>query len=570
MRRILAAITAGLLTLALPANALGTEPVLIPVENGEALVFLAEEDGMNEWGSRLKLQPDAPDANLQRNPWIECPTIDDPICDFSKPGYGPLAFLSMPLCESEKAEDCIEAVTFSRATESLAVESVGEVPGQTAFPADEKTQLYRGGVSPLFRVPGAKHAGGDLYMVAGRATLNYQKDIGRFKTNDFYLYVIPVSNESPSIVTRYRNALPCVWGTPESCGVRHDFPEGIRVGVKIRLTTDIGGWFLGRMQGPDVQVESFSPRNNRVSVQAAPVTVARFAYKAPKSQFTLDDLRAAGNSGGLGSFFQSDAATRISNNGYDTSNFGLLNHYRDRVKDTAIGATTHWALRTTSRSSASGCLADNSRVLGVVSTNSMVYDGFAPQFKNGFLDYRVAGLHLMPDGETPVVGTYDLVMRSETARCLYGFTNAPVSATVTITGTGNLNVATTLVSERNGWLQLAAYGFTFSEKGIRVALTQQYVPVPQTTNLPRFTGRTTALNINQRWAIEDFARESKGLKNVTCTAMYVANADRARALTRAKAACANVRVWDPSLKTSATTKQTKAKSADGRVVLQSR
>ena len=548
----------------------GAAPALIPVSSGEAMVYLAEEDGMNEWGSRLKLQPDAPDANLQRAPWIECPTIDDPICDFSKPGYGPLAFLTMPRCESATAEDCIESAAFFRATESLAVEYFGDVPGQPSFPADEKTQLYRGGVAPIYKVPGAPHSGGDLYMIAGRATLNYQVQDKRFKTNDFYLYVIPISIQSASYVMGFRDANPCIWGTPEICAVRHDFPEGLRIGIDLRLTTDIGGWFLGRMQSPDVKVEPFSPRNNKLSVVAAPVEVARFAYKAPKSQFTLDDLRAAGNVGGLNTFFQSDSPARIGNTGYDTTNFGLLNHYRDRVKDTAIGVTTHWGLRTTSSSSASGCLADNSRVLGVVSTNAMVYDGFAPKFSNGFLDYRVAGLHLLPDGVTPVVGTYDLVMRSETARCLYGFTNAPISATVTITGTGNLNVATTLVSERNGWLQLAAYGFTFSEKGIRVALTQKAAPAPQTLNLGKFSGTSTRLSSSQRWAIEDFVVASTLTKSVTCTATFVNNADRARALARAKAACAAAKALKRNYVVKSVATQTKTKSLDGRVVLQSR
>jgi hypothetical protein len=227
-------------------------------------------------------------------------------------------------------------------------------------------------------------------------------------------------------------------------------------------------------------------------------------------------------------------------------------------------------LRTTSKGGSNPCLADKSRVLGIVSTNAMVYDGFEPRFSSGFLDYRVAGLHLMPDGVTPVIGTYDLVMRSETARCLYGFTNAPVSATVTITGTGNLNVATTLVSERNGWLQLAAYGFTFSEKGIRVALTQKAATAPQTLNLGKFSGTSTRLSSSQRWAIEDFVFASTLTKSVTCTATFVNNADKARALARAKAACAAAKALKRNYVVKSVATQTKTKSLDGRVVLTSR
>ena len=104
----------------------------------------------------------------------------------------------------------------------------------------------------------------------------------------------------------------------------------------------------------------------------------------------------------------------------------------------------------------------------------MGYDGNSPSFVNGFLDYKVSGFHYLPDGKTEVQGTYDLVMRSETARCLYGFTAAPIYAAVTvISGNSSTLVGTTTVSEKNGWLKLAASGFTFSEKTIKVKITQQ-------------------------------------------------------------------------------------------------
>lgn len=57
-------------------------------------------------------------------------------------------------------------------------------------------------------------------------------------------------------------------------------------------------------------------------------------------------------------------------------------------------------------------------------------------------------MHFLPDGSTLATGTYDLVMRSEVARCLYGFSSAPVSASVSITGSDQTSVATTLVNEK--------------------------------------------------------------------------------------------------------------------------
>jgi hypothetical protein len=105
-----------------------------------------------------------------------------------------------------------------------------------------------------------------------------------------------------------------------------------------------------------------------------------------------------------------------------------------------------------------------------------------PEFKNGLLTYKVAGLHYAPDGKTLNEGSYDLVMRSDVARCLYGFSKAPISATVSVVGEGGENkVATTVVSEKNGWLKLAAYGFTFSSPTISVKLSQASAPAKKTT-----------------------------------------------------------------------------------------
>jgi hypothetical protein len=78
------------------------------------------------------------------------------------------------------------------------------------------------------------------------------------------------------------------------------------------------------------------------------------------------------------------------------------------------------------------------------------------------------------------------------------------------------------------------------------------------------------LSIEQRWAIEDFVAVSANTKSVTCTAMYVSASDKARAAIRARAACNNAKLWNGDYVVKTATKQTKTKSIDGRVVLQSR
>lgn len=455
-----------------PAHADGVEPMLIPVADDEVLFILSEDEGRGDWGSRLQLQPDAPDENLKRAPWIDCPSIDDPVCNLRKPGYGGFAWIAMPACENETAEDCVARFGLELNGEYFPGEFVSAISSGSTFPASAKYNLPRGGQSSIYKVPGLPHDQGDLYLVSPNSTANHDPRTGKFQTNDFYLNVIPIVVRPASYQDSLRGTLPCVWRNETECATRANFNSDAKVSVEMRVVNEVGGWFLGRMKDPTLQVTKFSNRNNLISISAYPVQVARFAYKAKKKDTPLADLKAAGNTGSIGTF-DSDSPVRILNGGYDTTNFRMLSHFRNRVNDTAVGTSTIFQLRTTSRDEGNSCLADRGRVLGIVTTNSMVYDGFAPRFNRGFLDYRVAGLHFEADGKTEVIGSYDLVMRSDVARCLYRFTKAPVSATITIAGEGDKNIATTVVGERNGWLKLAAYGFTFSQKTIKVKLTQK-------------------------------------------------------------------------------------------------
>ena len=87
----------------------------------------------------------------------------------------------------------------------------------------------------------------------------------------------------------------------------------------------------------------------------------------------------------------------------------------------------------------------------------------------------------MQDGTTLFKGVYNLVMRSDVARCLYGFSKAPVKATVSVIGaSGSPEVATVIVGEKDGWLYLSANNFEFSSPTVQVKLTQD-APAPAPT-----------------------------------------------------------------------------------------
>jgi hypothetical protein len=120
--------------------------------------------------------------------------------------------------------------------------------------------------------------------------------------------------------------------------------------------------------------------------------------------------------------------------------------------------------------------------MGIVTTNSIAYEGTAPRFVNGFLDYKVAGVHFNPDGSV-FEGRYDLVMLKSIAQCLYGFSDAPISATISVLKNGAEERISTTSLEEFGegaftWLKLSAQGFTFSNPTLRVKLTQAKAASP--------------------------------------------------------------------------------------------
>jgi hypothetical protein len=112
---------------------------------------------------------------------------------------------------------------------------------------------------------------------------------------------------------------------------------------------------------------------------------------------------------------------------------------------------------------------------GFVTTNSTTYTATPPIYneQTGTLDYKVASPHLLPDGKV-FQGKYNLYIDSKVARCIYKFSSAPISASVSITSSdgGQQSVATTVVKETSGWLHLSAAGFTFSSPTLKVKLTQ--------------------------------------------------------------------------------------------------
>jgi hypothetical protein len=171
---------------------------------------------------------------------------------------------------------------------------------------------------------------------------------------------------------------------------------------------------------------------------------------------------------------------------YKNEGFEQLELLTDVIGDKAGWAPWMWRVRTLSddeMNKAGKCLTTGDGVKGIVTTNATVYGSGPPSFNTttGSLDYKVAAPHFTRTGDV-FKGAYNLIMRSDVARCFYNFTSAPVKADISvIEATGTEGKATTSIKEENGWLTLSASGFSHSAPTVRAKLSQDAVATTTTT-----------------------------------------------------------------------------------------
>jgi len=429
------------------------------------------------------------DNSATSSVWTTCPEFGKYPCDqqtLSRTKSEVLGFLVMPACERASSENCIESLqVYKVGDDPVDASYLGEAPG-ISIPANSTVGIPRSSMPSLWKAEGLNHLGGqDTYAVQFLQEIEIKA--GKLSFDFLSVTVMPYTElADPSAKTIstvestdskgrkiFRNESNLQGNAWVGDGVRgelENFAPDTRVSVTIRAPKAHAGWFKGRISKPDIAIKSFNARNNRITVDASVVEVPRIAAAVTLDQWTpaLSEIWERGKK-----FLEDGQSGSVGSSVEDNSKW--VKALTRAANDTAAGTSTVWnysTLPSWARGN-SPCLSDSSRVIGVVSTNAAVYDGKAPLFRNGFLNYEVSGMHYLPDGTTKARGSYDLVIRSDVARCLYGFPKAPLSATVQVVNEkGNKTFATSVVGEKNGWLKLGAYNFTFSNKVVKVKITR--------------------------------------------------------------------------------------------------
>ena len=263
---------------------------------------------------------------------------------------------------------------------------------------------------------------------------------------------------------------PALFTTRTSSGFATKFAEDFPIRLQIAMPTALSGWFQGRLEAPEVEVTKRDANTSFVTVTGQPTVI-------PATNKALD-LNDPKNQSLLGAS-DYDWARATEKNGYvgitgamwePRSGVALLNKWLPFLDQKARGSISMWSI--SHFDSSARCMDGTDGLQGLVTTNSMVYQPETPTFKNGELAYQVGGVHYDQDGHI-VRGSYNFLMKHTVAQCLYGFSSAPISGSISVTSSdGETQVATTRVTDKNGWLKLTAEGFTFSTPMIKAKLRQ--------------------------------------------------------------------------------------------------
>ncbi len=445
-----------------------------------------------------------------------CDGLKDPKCasaEFMK------YYALMPSCKSVTEVDCIESI-YAVAPGSPArikgiyKESIPEKI-ENQYQADPDNGLPQGSVSGVWEIPNIKHGGGSTDFVAIVSRVGSLKHNGSswvpqppgsdpWGGGDFRAAIYPVNvirdsrykvnvseiikqpNGTTSMGINHPSQLPfdvCAIVGNGVCALRQTFPEEVKFGMVIRFSKVINGWMHGRIDSPEIDYELTS-YGTRVDMKGQSIRVPILAGWASPSDFLDADRQMNGF------LNNADGGTSYPGSSGDYS-MNMLNLWSKVLKDTAAANPTQWIfynLPERDIESASSCIKNSKTLAGFVTTNSTTYTATPPIYNDqtGTLDYKVASPHFLPDGKV-FQGKYNLYIDSKVARCIYKFSNAPISATVSITSSdgGQQSVATTVVSEQNGWLHLSAAGFTFSSPTLKVKLTQDANAVATPTPSPQ-------------------------------------------------------------------------------------
>ena len=213
---------------------------------------------------------------------------------------------TLSFCETDTETNCIvDVYAENESGVALKVNRTNEY-------FTEKTHHYSGDLSiglppgkspPLVEIPDAPHAGGTLYLPLVTSYGKYDKVLDKAVTNEngeIALFAVSKVNGNYSIATmsnkptsypekQWRSGegdptLPCVFNNTTQCAKAWPIPSNLRLGISIRNSGSIKGWFHGRITNPSIKQEKGPGAGITLTVWGKPIQVPSISLWRKKTE----------------------------------------------------------------------------------------------------------------------------------------------------------------------------------------------------------------------------------------------------------------------------------------------
>ena len=450
-------------------------------------------------------------GNWVQSEAVSCTTYSDPKCS----GADNIWYDAiLDVCKIDTDTNCVAGVTAIKDGKEIKGKFSQSYPEKNkfSFTGDASQNIPDGGLPSLWTFDGITHQGGDQFMVYPRYFHNgawYGGEKVNLAPTQFDVGIFAISKAKVAnmpeftVITQKADATgKAAWwnganfgcqstGPQGECALSWPLPKDVRFRLEIRSSIPLSTFMHGRLLDPSIKITNGTNGRQTLSIEAGSVSVPvlnTWVKNSDMPKALHDYLYAMSNFGGFYVYQDGIGSSRDNVqllehfDSYDANTFQEYLWWLEVAKDKSIGSKTQWIARTlssgeinTAGQKVSSCLKATKNLSGIVTTNAGMYVSGPPSFNTSTqsLDYKVAAPHFDDKGVANI-GTYNLVISSEVARCIYGFSNAPISATISIVSAdGTSQVATTVVREKDGWLYLSAAGFGYSSPTVRVKLSQE-------------------------------------------------------------------------------------------------
>lgn len=445
-------------------------------------------------------------------PWVSVPPQSD----------NRSAFLVLPPCTQEITGDCILSVEYSskgvnwrKGSFEKSIELIDLVWETDDFRAkynDQENiefakrvpeiQFPAGSRTGIWKLSGAEHEGGDLYgvSVALNGILNPSVDKSTVSSSidwstQFFMQINPliqVPLQSSEKKSTYSGAGGFGKANYKYIPRGADlFPAETKFRISIRLEETknvIAGnpWLLGRLVDSRISLKD-SGKFLDLAIEGSPVRLGSAQADFEKSQTSYEVVRAAKQAESLARWgnkneleISYDGFISSSGTGSSTQDAGTLEAWEliDKSFDIKLlFEGDYWyvssaGITQSDKVSFASCPGATS-LRGLVTTNAVAGNPRPPTWdpKAKEMTYRVASTHLRKDGSLNL-GTYELLMDENLAKCLWGNDVLTYRASISVTSLeGEKKVATSVFTRANGFLVFRVVGFTYSTSRISLKLT---------------------------------------------------------------------------------------------------